>query len=1134
MKTTVEELSQSIGQVAPSASALGVNFDELLASISALTTGGIQTSVAATQIRATFSNLAKPTENLSNAFKKAGIESIDLALKNDGLVETLRKVVGTTDGTASAIQALFGSVEAGSAVLALTSDQIGGTFTSTLEDMRSSAENAGETTQQAFEKIANTSQFQLKKLQGQVSAFGTEIGIVLAPAFSSLLSVAINAFNGLSQLFEDNKQTIQQYVISFSNGIQAVANTLTNFIAIVQDNIELIKALAVGLGAGALAFGAYTVAINATAIATTVLTTATTAFASVIAVLTSPVTLVVGAIAALSAGVYLAIKNIELVKAVFFDLSSALLKAVAPALNLVIDIFYNMKQAIDVFTSSIRIIIGAFSSLVTFILGKVVKSFDGFLGAIEQVVGIFDDDLKKSISSARKSIDNLISSVEDSAKEFNEDAKAKLKNAKDTERYVKTSKQAKEGVELLAKALEEESKSQYSLYEQKKLNNSIEEQTIDIKKESIKIEDESKKAIDGIKQANIEATSAINENNSAVNNNVLAMQASSQADKENIETKKELIKNTTLMTDAQYAALDAHNQYAESMKQLAKETAEAEKKKAEEIRRSQEQQIANINKIKEETDRLNATAIAEKKVAISLIDNAEYQEARSFLGKDELTKKLIEIELSNSDDEAIALKKKLQAEVNLIKLQQDIAKPTLFQSLKNQMANVALSFKKGLQAATNIVKSSFSLIQMDFISSFQGVIENVVSAPKKILETFGNFDKVLDDFNDEIPNIVDNFVNNLPKIIDGIIENIPAITDAIIKQAPIIINAIVDNTPKIIKALLEFVPALISLMPEVVNGIIKLIPKIIDSITEKAPVIIASLIQALPGIFNAIINGLPAIISSLIQLIPTIIAEIVKNVPVIFTSLLNNIPLLIERVVFELPRIITTIINSIPLIVSTFIKAIPEITLGFIKSIPSIISALASGLWNSLKNIFINLGKSIWDGLLSVFNPAKLFGDIGGGVQKAVGGIGGFFNDIGKAIGGFFGFSNGGLVGGLPSNGINSKNNDVIPALLSAGEMVIPRSAVAQGLQGVNAFAMKTLGETRDKFANGGIVGKNKAYNTLQSVENNGIMNNGSSEIKSLRAELKTMLFTIARNGQKIEAILNGWEGQGLPLERGF
>ena len=66
------------------------------------------------------------------------------------------------------------------------------------------------------------------------------------------------------------------------------------------------------------------------------------------------------------------------------------------------------------------------------------------------------------------------------------------------------------------------------------------------------------------------------------------------------------------------------------------------------------------------------------------------------------------------------------------------------------------------------------------------------------------------------------------------------------------------------------------------------------------------------------------------------------------------------------------------------------------------------------------------------------------------------------------------------------------------------------------------------------IISKLKPGCKLSIKENNGIINNGSSEIKNLRAELKTMLFTIARNGQKIEAILNGWEGQGLPSERGF
>ena len=61
-KTTIAELSSSIGQVAPIANATGVSIDGLLGAMSALTLQGISTAQSATQIRAALNAVIKPTE----------------------------------------------------------------------------------------------------------------------------------------------------------------------------------------------------------------------------------------------------------------------------------------------------------------------------------------------------------------------------------------------------------------------------------------------------------------------------------------------------------------------------------------------------------------------------------------------------------------------------------------------------------------------------------------------------------------------------------------------------------------------------------------------------------------------------------------------------------------------------------------------------------------------------------------------------------------------------------------------------------------------------------------------------------------------------------------------------------------
>lgn len=193
-KTTVGELSRGVGIAAASASSLGVDFKELLAATSALTTGGITTSVAFTQVRSALVGLSKPSAGLQKILNDLKITSIETAISQDGMVGTLKKIIAQTDGSAEAMSQLFGSVEAVQGVTALTSDVIGGTFQDALKQMETASKNSGATTETAFQKIADTAKFQFDKLKGIVSASFTEIGSEvtkrITPVLKTLQSVA--------------------------------------------------------------------------------------------------------------------------------------------------------------------------------------------------------------------------------------------------------------------------------------------------------------------------------------------------------------------------------------------------------------------------------------------------------------------------------------------------------------------------------------------------------------------------------------------------------------------------------------------------------------------------------------------------------------------------------------------------------------------------------------------------------------------------------------------------------------------------------------------------------------------------------------------------------------------------------
>jgi len=549
-KTTVGELSGSIGNVAAIANSLGVSFGETVSAMSAMTLAGKTANETSTMLRQTFVELLKPGASLAKAMADAGIESAQLSIEQDGLEKTLKKIVGTTDGTAASLGKLFGSAESLSAVLSLTGAQADA-FSGNLKTVGDAALNAGATTEEAFQKMAASVSFQMNVLRGKVQATFTEIGIVILPLVAKALEFTIKAFNGLTE---------------------AVVSGVNFY----KDYKDIIDAIAVGLLAGGFAFGAYTLAINATAIATGALTAVTTAFTAVMTVLTSPVTLTVAAIAALTAGIYLAYKNFDLITAYAKQFAGLALKTLAPAITLATDMFYAMKQGVDIVVASIKVMAGTYAQFASFLLGNVVKAFDVYLMTVQKVVGVFDKDLAQSIANARKTIENVSNSVKNSAKAFTDSSKEQLKSAQATEEYAKKALATDKAIKELSKSLEEGGKAELA--------------SIKAKKDSIKAEEEAKKSKDAVTTASTNATAAINQANAATKASIPVNNASTQAEKANTDSKKELAdaardaakakeelaKATELQATKELVAYNAHKQYAQSMK----ESAELDKKRA--------------------------------------------------------------------------------------------------------------------------------------------------------------------------------------------------------------------------------------------------------------------------------------------------------------------------------------------------------------------------------------------------------------------------------------------------------------------------------------------------------------------------------------------------------------------------
>ena len=251
-KTTIGELSASIGTVAPLAAQMGISFDELTASTAALTKGGVSTSVAVTGLRAILATIAKPSKEATDLAAELGIEFNSAGLKAKGLGAFLEELKQKTGGSSDAMATLFGGVEALVPALAL-SGQAGKDLAVIMAQMGIKT----GATDEAVGKMAQTFDFQFAKAVANINDLILSMGLVI----QNTLLPALTFFNNNLDLIQ---QTLKTVAFALAGAAAAfVGLKVAMGVQALVLFIGQVYALVVGLGVAGTASVAATFAINA-------------------------------------------------------------------------------------------------------------------------------------------------------------------------------------------------------------------------------------------------------------------------------------------------------------------------------------------------------------------------------------------------------------------------------------------------------------------------------------------------------------------------------------------------------------------------------------------------------------------------------------------------------------------------------------------------------------------------------------------------------------------------------------------------------------------------------------------------------------------------------------------------------
>lgn len=224
--TTVPQLSAAMGQLTPTAAALGVPIETVGAALATLTSKGIGTEQATTGLKAALSNIVTPSEKAAAAADKLKISFGASAVETEGLEGLLKKLYTATGGNITEMGKFFGSTDALNTVLALTSGN-SKLFTTNLEAMKTAA----GATDAAYKIMAGTLENVNIKLGNAIEAVGIRLGTELLPKFTAISTALTGIFSGIGTGIDEKSfavpiRIIQGFLDDIEGLLSAAAKNL--------------------------------------------------------------------------------------------------------------------------------------------------------------------------------------------------------------------------------------------------------------------------------------------------------------------------------------------------------------------------------------------------------------------------------------------------------------------------------------------------------------------------------------------------------------------------------------------------------------------------------------------------------------------------------------------------------------------------------------------------------------------------------------------------------------------------------------------------------------------------------------------------------------------------------------------
>jgi len=228
-KTTMGELSATLGQVLPFANAAGLSLSGVGAAMATLTASGISTAQSATALRSAIQSLQSPTDQSKTLMRDMGIE---VKRFDDGSIDLINTVKQFQGLDADTMRKLIPRIEGILAIQTMAQN-----FTTLSSNVEQFATNSVGASTKAFQQMESAFNTQFAKLKNNVQSIMITIGDVVIEQIQPFVEDANEELSELGNIgFDHMAKVIGE---NFSVVLEALNVTISLFIDSIQNRVTL-------------------------------------------------------------------------------------------------------------------------------------------------------------------------------------------------------------------------------------------------------------------------------------------------------------------------------------------------------------------------------------------------------------------------------------------------------------------------------------------------------------------------------------------------------------------------------------------------------------------------------------------------------------------------------------------------------------------------------------------------------------------------------------------------------------------------------------------------------------------------------------------------------------------------------